>query len=219
MNPKLKIALFVGLGVSLLGMLAGAGFLAWATLNLPKLDNMQDYRPALPSTVLARDGRVLGEFYADERRYITRFEEIPDHVIGAFLAAEDEHFFTHSGVDLLGIARAALANFRAGGVKQGGSTITMQVAKGLLLSSERTFGRKLREVLLAYKIEKSFQKKQILFLYLNHVYFGQRAYGVEAAARTYFHKHIKEITPAEAALIAGLVKAPTSFSPLHDPVR
>ncbi|MGZ3733349.1 MAG: penicillin-binding protein 1A [Bdellovibrionota bacterium] len=211
--------ILVGLGAAVLGLFAGAGVLAWSILNLPKLDNMQDYRPALGSTVLSRDGRVLGEFYDSERRYLIGIDDIPDHVIQAFLAAEDEHFFTHSGVDLLGILRAALANFRAGGVKQGGSTITMQVAKGLLLTSERTFGRKLREVLLAYKIEKSFQKRQILHLYLNHVYFGQRAYGVEAAARVYFHKHIKEVTAGEAALIAGLVKAPTSFSPLHDPVR
>ncbi|MGZ3685246.1 MAG: transglycosylase domain-containing protein, partial [Bdellovibrionota bacterium] len=197
--------ILVGLGAAVLGLFAGAGVLAWSILNLPKLDNMQDYRPALGSTVLSRDGRVLGEFYDSERRYLIGIDDIPDHVIQAFLAAEDEHFFTHSGVDLLGILRAALANFRAGGVKQGGSTITMQVAKGLLLTSERTFGRKLREVLLAYKIEKSFQKRQILHLYLNHVYFGQRAYGVEAAARVYFHKHIKEVTAGEAALIAGLV--------------
>lgn len=219
MNSKIK-KLFIGLfGLCLLGAVAGTGFLLWASLNLPKLDNMQDYRPALGSTVLARDGRVLGEFYDKERRYITPIDEIPEHVIGAFLAAEDEHFYTHAGVDLLGILRAAINNLKAGGVSQGASTITMQVAKDLLLSSERTFGRKLRQVLLAYKIEKSFQKRQILHLYLNHVYFGQRAYGVEAAARTYFRKHIKDVTAAEAALIAGLVKAPSSYTPLRNPSR
>ncbi len=194
-------------------------FVIWSILNLPKLDNMQDYRPALGSVVLARDGRVLGEYFDDERRYIVSVDDIPEHVVQAFLAAEDEHFYSHGGVDVFGIMRAFLANLKAGGVVQGGSTITMQVAKGLLLTSERTFGRKFRELMLAYKIERSFSKRQILFLYLNHVYFGQRAYGVEAAARSYFHKKIKDVTIAEAAMIAALVKAPSSFSPLRDPTR
>jgi penicillin-binding protein 1A len=211
--------LFAAVGVCVLGAIGTIAVVMLAWLNLPKLDNMQDYRPALGSTVLARDGRVLGEFFDEQRRYLTPVDEIPEHVIGAFLAAEDEHFYTHSGVDFLGILRAAIANLKAGGVSQGASTITMQVAKDLLLTSERTFGRKLRQVLLAYKIEKSFQKRQILHLYLNHVYFGQRAYGVEAAARVYFHKHVKEITPAEAAIIAGLVKFPSSSSPLRNPIR
>lgn len=216
---KLKKIGFIALGITLFCGVAGFIVLAWALLNLPKLDNMQDYRPALGSTVLARDGRVLGEYFDDERRYVVPFEEIPDHVVQAFLAAEDEHFFTHGGVDIFGLIRASFANLRAGGVVQGGSTITMQVAKGLLLSSERTFGRKLRELPLAYKIERNFTKPQILSLYLNHVYFGQRAYGVEAASRSYFHKRIKDITVAESALIAALVKAPSSFSPLRDPNR
>lgn len=218
-HAKLKKLGFIAMGLFLLFGAAGTAVLAWAILNLPKLDNMQDYRPALGSTVLARDGRVLGEFFDDERRYVVPFEEIPQHVVDAFLAAEDEHFFTHGGVDVFGLLRAALANLKAGGVAQGGSTITMQVAKGLLLTSERTFGRKLRELPLAYKIERNFSKQQILSLYLNHVYFGQRAYGVEAAARSYFHKHIKEVTVAEAAILAGLVKAPSSFAPLRNPVR
>jgi len=216
---RLKKIGFVFIALFLLGGAAGACVLAWAILNLPKLDNMQDYRPSLGSTVVARDGRVLGEFFDDERRYVVPYEEIPEHVIGAFLAAEDEHFFSHGGVDIFGLIRASLANIKAGGVKQGGSTITMQVAKGLLLSSERTFGRKLRELPLAYKIERNFTKPQILSLYLNHVYFGQRAYGVEAATRSYFHKHIKDVTVAEAAIIAALVKAPSSFAPLRDPTR
>jgi len=216
---KLKKIGFFALALTVLGGTFGMAVMAWAILNLPKLDNMQDYRPALGSTVLARDGRVLGEYFDDERRYVVNFDEIPEHVVQAFLSAEDEHFFTHGGVDVFGLLRASFANLKAGGVVQGGSTITMQVAKGLLLSSERTFGRKLRELPLAYKIERNFTKPQILSLYLNHVYFGQRAYGVEAAARTYFHKRIKEVTVAEAALIAGLVKAPSSFAPLRDPTR
>ena len=199
-----------GLGAVVVGSLLLALLFVWAVLNLPKLDNVQDYRPALGSVVQARDGKVLGEFYNSERRYLMSVEEIPDIVANAFIAAEDDHFYQHSGIDIGGIIRATLVNLKAGGVVQGASTITMQVAKGLVLNSQRTFGRKLREVLLAQKIEKNFSKRQILYLYLNHVYFGQRAYGVEAASRSYFRKHVKELTIAEAALIAGLVKAPTS---------
>jgi penicillin-binding protein 1A len=219
MRLPLKPLIIGGAALCVLGALAGGAMVLYASLNLPKLNNMQDYRPPLPSTVHARDGRVLGEFFDDERRYITPVDDIPDYVIQAFTAAEDEHFFQHSGVDPMGILRAALNNLRGKGGTQGGSTITMQIAKEMLLSSERSYSRKLQQVLLAYKIEKNFQKRQILFLYLNHVYFGQRAYGVEAAARSYFHKHIKEVTPAEAAIIAGLVKAPSSFAPLHNPTR
>jgi penicillin-binding protein 1A len=202
----------------------GAGFLffvflVWAILNLPKLDGMADYRPALGTSVLARDGRVLGEFYDSERRYLVPMEKIPEKVVGAFLAAEDDGFYSHSGVDFLGILRAFVANMRAGQVVQGGSTITMQVAKALLLNSERSYGRKFRELLLAYKIEKNFTKQQILYLYLNQIYFGQRAYGIEAAAKTHFRKTVKDITVAEAALLAGLVKAPSSYAPTRDPVR
>jgi penicillin-binding protein 1A len=210
---------FLAVGALLAASLMVGLVIAWAVMNLPKLDNMQDYRPALGSTVLARDGRVLGEFYDTERRYLVSMEDVPEWVISSFLAAEDDGFFHHSGVDLLGIVRATWANLKAGGVVQGGSTITMQVAKGMLLSSERSFGRKLREVPLAYKIEKNFTKRQILYLYLNQIYFGQRAYGIEAAARVYFKKNVKNLTVAESALLAGLVKAPTSYAPTRGPVR
>lgn len=206
-------------GLAVAGALAFVLLFVWAVLNLPKLDNIQDYRPALGSVVLARDGKPLGEFFDSERRYLTSIEEIPDIVANAFISAEDDHFYQHSGVDFNGILRAFAANLKAGGVVQGGSTITMQVAKGLVLNSQRTYGRKLRELLLAQRIEKNFSKRQILFLYLNHVYFGQRAYGVEAASRSYFHKKVKEITVAEAALLAGLVKAPSSYAPTRDPFR
>lgn len=188
-------------------------------MNLPQLDKMQDYRPALGSVIRAKDGRVLGEFFDSERRYLTNIDDIPAHVIGAFIAAEDDGFFQHSGIDYLGILRAFLANLRAGGVSQGGSTITQQVAKSLLLSPERSYSRKIKEILLAYKIEKNFSKNQILYLYLNQIYFGQRAYGVEAAARVYFHKSTKEMTIGESALLAGLGKAPSKFAPTKNPVR
>ncbi len=217
-NKLQKIGFAAIAGVVLAGFLFFL-FLLWAILNLPKLDGMADYRPALGSTVLARDGRVLGEFYDSERRYLVPMEKIPEKVVGAFLAAEDDGFYSHSGVDFMGILRAFMANMRAGQVVQGGSTITMQVAKALLLNSERSYGRKFRELLLAYKIEKNFTKQQILYLYLNQIYFGQRAYGIEAASRTHFRKSVKEISIAEAALLAGLVKAPSSYAPTRDPVR
>ncbi|RZA05775.1 MAG: penicillin-binding protein 1A, partial [Proteobacteria bacterium] len=210
---------FLAVGALLAGSLLVGLVVVWSVMNLPKLDNMQDYRPALGSTVLARDGRVLGEFYDTERRYLVSMEDVPEWVISSFVAAEDDGFFHHSGVDLFGIVRATWANLKAGGVVQGGSTITMQVAKAMLLSSERSFGRKLKEVPLAYKIEKNFSKRQILYLYLNQIYFGQRAYGIEAAARVYFKKTVKTLTVAEAALLAGLVKAPTSYAPTRGPVR
>jgi penicillin-binding protein 1A len=210
---------FLAVGALLAGSVLAALVVVWAVMNLPKLDNMQDYRPALGSKVLARDGRVLGEFYDTERRYLVSMEDVPEWVISAFVAAEDDNFFHHAGIDIFGIVRATVANLKAGGVVQGGSTITMQVAKGMLLSSERSFGRKIREIPLAYKIEKTFSKRQILYLYLNQIYFGQRAYGIEAAARTYFRKSVKELTVAESALIAGLVKAPTSYAPTRGNMR
>ncbi|MGZ3693119.1 MAG: penicillin-binding protein 1A [Bdellovibrionota bacterium] len=216
---KTRRVAYVAIGGLMVAAVGVTFIFVWAVLNLPKLDNMQDYRPALGSVVLARDGKVLGEFYDSERRYLVSMDEIPDTVANAFIAAEDDHFYQHSGVDFGGIARAFLANLKAGGVVQGGSTITMQVSKGLLLTSQRTFGRKLRELLLAQRVEKNFSKRQILYLYLNHVYFGQRAYGVEAASRSYFHKKVKEITIAESALLAGLVKAPTAYAPTRDPNR
>lgn len=216
---KGKRIIYIGLGAGVAGFMALLLLIVWSMLNLPKLDNMQDYRPALGSVVLARDGKVLGEFYDSERRYLVSMDDIPEVVASAFIAAEDDHFYQHSGVDYAGIARAFWANLKAGGVVQGGSTITMQVSKGLLLNSQRTFGRKFRELLLAQRVEKNFSKRQILYLYLNHVYFGQRAYGIEAASRSYFHKNVKTITIAEAALLAGLVKAPSSYAPTRDPNR
>lgn len=216
---KAKRIGFIAVVALLSGVVLSTLIFVWAMLNLPKLDNMQDYRPALGSLVVARDGKPLGEFYDSERRYLVSMDEIPEVVTNAFIAAEDDHFYQHSGVDFSGIARAFWANLKAGGVVQGGSTITMQVSKGLLLSSQRTFGRKLRELLLAQRVEKNFSKRQILYLYLNHVYFGQRAYGVEAASRSYFRKKVKDISISEAALLAGLVKAPSSYAPTRDPNR
>ena len=137
--------------------------LAFTILNLPKLSGIQDYSPQLVSRVLARDGRLMGEFYNIEKRYLLPIDEIPELAIKAFVSAEDDRFFEHGGVDFRGITRAFFANLKAGKVVQGGSTITQQVAKSLLLSPERSFSRKFKEVLLAHKIESNFNKKQILY--------------------------------------------------------
>jgi penicillin-binding protein 1A len=201
-------------------LLAAAGALglaAWITWDLPSLAPLVDYRPALPSVVVDRAGRPVAEFYA-ERRRMTPLGEIPPHVIEAFLASEDASFFDHRGVDLAALVRATLANLRAGGaVRQGGSTITQQLAKNLLLTPERTVVRKLRDIALAVRIERALPKERILEIYLNDVYLGRGAYGVAQAAQAYFGKEPADVTDSEAALLAGLVAAPTRYSPTRNP--
>ncbi len=214
----LKKVLLASALVGAFGALVLFFSLLWALLNLPKISSLQDYSPSLTTRVLARDGRLIGEFFT-ERRYLVAVDQIPEMVVSAFTSAEDDRFFTHPGIDIQGIFRAFLMNLKAGHVVQGGSTITQQVAKSLLLSPERSFSRKFKEVLLAYKMEQSLTKRQILYLYLNQIYLGEGAYGVEAASRVYFHKSTKDLTIAEAALLAGLVQAPSKYSPLHNPTR
>lgn len=182
--------------------------------SLPSGETLRSYHPPLVSSVLAADGTLIGEFFT-ERRYVVPLSELPPHLIKAFLAAEDARFYEHGGVDLVGIIRASLKNLQAGEIVQGGSTITQQVVKSLLLTPERTLTRKLKEALLAYRIDHTLSKDQILYLYLNQIYFGAGAYGVEAAARAYYDKHAKELDLAESALLAGLPKAPSRFSPLQ----
>jgi penicillin-binding protein 1A len=185
--------------------------------ELPDLEKLTDYRPALTSTVYDRKGRPIGEFF-EERRRLVPVGKIPKVVVQAFVAGEDDTFFEHTGLDYTAILRAAWVNLRAGGkVKQGGSTITQQVAKSLLLSSERSVLRKLKDMVLARRIEQHFTKDEILYLYLNQIYLGHGAYGVGQAARTYFGKDVADLTPSEAALIAGLPKAPSDYSPYNNP--
>ncbi|MBI1965472.1 MAG: penicillin-binding protein 1A [Betaproteobacteria bacterium] len=185
---------------------------------LPSLEVLTDYQPKIPLRVYSADGKLIGEF-GEERRAVVKIGDVPQPMIDAILAAEDERFYQHSGVDYLGVARAALSNFLSGGVRQGASTITMQVARNFFLSKEKTLTRKFNEMLLAFKIEANLTKEQILELYINQIYLGQRAYGFAAAAQIYFGKRLGELTLAEATLLAGLPKAPSRYNPVANPKR
>lgn len=191
---------------------AGALLYMWAVRDLPSFTQLADYRPPLASTVFARDGRVLG-YLAHEKRFLVTLPDLPSYVPQAFMAAEDAGFYHHEGVDPMAILRAFLANLRAGGLRQGGSTITQQLIKQLLLTPEKSFGRKVKEAILAYRLERFLTKDEILTIYINQIYLGSSAYGVEAAARIYFGKHAKELTLAEAAVLGGLPQAPSSYNP------
>ena len=198
-------------------VLLGISFLALCLVierSLPSIAAIKDYHPPLVTSVYSADGELIGEFF-DERRYLVQLKDLPPYLIKAFVAAEDARFYTHGGVDLIGILRALWKDIQAGEIVQGGSTITQQVVKALLLTPERTLARKFKEALLAYRIDSSMSKDEILYLYLNQIYLGEGAYGVEAAARTYFDKHASELNLAEASLLAGLPKAPSRFSPFR----
>jgi penicillin-binding protein 1A len=186
--------------------------------GLPEVLSLADYHPLLVSSVYSKDNKKIGEFFR-ERRELVPFEKMPKHLVQAFLAAEDDQFYEHSGINLQAILRATLVNMRAGRTVQGGSTITQQVAKTLMLSSERTLTRKIKDVLLAIKMEKSLSKDEILYLYLNQIFFGQSSYGVGVASETYFRKPVEKITLAEAAILAGLPQAPSRYSPVSNPKR
>lgn len=216
----LRLALWtVGLAgaaaLSLLIVIALA--LAVAFPNLPDISDLSDYRPKLPLRVFSAEGDLLGEF-GEERRILTPIDEIPKVMTNAVLAIEDARFFQHGGVDYIGVVRAGLAN--VGKVKsQGASTITMQVARNVYLSSEKTFTRKIYEILLTFKLEHNLSKDQILEIYMNQIFLGNRAYGFAAASEAYFGKPLKDITIAEAAMLAGLPKAPSAYNPIVKPKR
>jgi penicillin-binding protein 1A len=180
--------------------------------NLPDLDTITDYKPKVPLRIYTADNALIGEF-GEERRNIIAIEEIPSYLKNAVVAIEDERFYEHGGVDYWGVLRATLANLR-GGLSQGASTITMQVARNFFLTNEKSFTRKIYEVLLAWKIEANLSKEQILELYMNQIYLGQRAYGFSSAAQIYFGKDIQRISIAEAAMLAGLPKAPSAYNPV-----
>lgn len=203
----LAVLILLGLGAG-----AVAGALWYVAKDIPSLDSLQEYQPSLVTQVYSDDRQVVGQFYV-ERRILTPLTEIPASLKNAVIAVEDSRFFEHPGLDIIGILRATWTNLRRGERREGASTITQQLARSLFLSSERTYTRKLRELVLAYKMELILGKEQILEMYLNQIYFGQGAYGVGSAAQTYFGKELSELTLAESALLAGLPKSPNNYSP------
>lgn len=221
-NYKRLLALFawIGAGIPLIIILAFLSGFAGTLLgtylifskDLPDIPDLRAYRPKTVSTFYADDGSVIGLFYK-EKRFPVSIDSLPPHVINAFLAAEDARFFSHPGVDPIGVVRAIVKNIKVGNYAQGASTITQQVTRNFILSKEKKFSRKIREALLAFRLEKTLSKKEILDLYLNEIYLGRGAYGIEAASRVYFGKNASELTIAEAALIAGLVSNPTKNAP------
>jgi penicillin-binding protein 1A len=211
--PLALIGGLIAAAVCLIGLVV-----ALAYPNLPSLDTLTDYQPKVPLRVYTVEGVLIGEF-GEERRMLVDIKDVPPMLVNAIIAAEDERFYQHSGIDYHGVARAAYANLVTGGRRQGASTITMQVARNFFLSSEKTLTRKLYEVLLALKIEHSLGKDQILGLYVNQIYLGQRAYGFAAAAQIYFGKSLEQLTLAEAAMLAALPKAPSSYNPIANPQR
>lgn len=213
--PRRPFKSFVaGIALLLIGLGAGGAALLYHqfTESLPSVEKLLDYKPPVTTRVLAADGSVLAEFFV-EKRYLEPIYKIPRVVQLAFVAAEDATFYDHGGVDVVSIGRAALENYRAGATRQGGSTITQQVVKALLLTPERSYERKLKEVFLALQLESELTKDEILYLYLNQIYLGSGSYGVQAAARDYFGKNVSDLTLGEAALLAGLPQAPSRYSP------
>jgi penicillin-binding protein 1A len=208
--------LLAGLFLAAVGALAAVAGYQYFSQDLPRINSLMDYRPPIVTTVYAEDQRKIGEFFK-ERRILTPLDEIPAMLINAFVAAEDSRFFKHQGIDLVSILRAFLKNLEAGAIKQGGSTITQQVTRSFLLTPERSYVRKVREVILSYRIEKAFTKQEILYLYLNQIYLGHGAYGVQAAAENYFGKSVKDLDLAECAMLAGLPQAPSRYSPFRHP--
>ena len=206
------------IAVSLALVAMGVGALTVVLLwpNLPSLEVLTDYRPKVPLRIYTAEGEQLGEF-GEEKRAVVKIKDVPQVMKAAILAAEDDHFYQHGGVDYGGVARAAIANLQ--GRREGASTITMQVARTFFLTREKTFARKLSEVLLAFKIEANLNKDQILELYINQIFLGQRAYGFGSAANVYFGKNLADVTPAEAALLAGLPQAPSRQNPFVNPKK
>ncbi len=204
-------------GVASAALVAGYALIV-AIPNLPSLDALTDYRPKVPLRIYTADHVLIGEF-GEERRDVVHLREVPDNLKNAVLAIEDARFYDHGGVDLTGIVRAGFVALTNGHATQGASTITMQVARNFFLSSEKTYTRKLYEMLLAYRIEHALTKDQILEVYMNQIYLGERAYGFASAAHVYFGKDLRDLTLAECAMLAGLPKAPSAYNPIVNPVR
>jgi len=216
-RPRRKPLLLAGtlLLCFILGM--GVGLVLLARFGtFPSFESVKEYRPSVSSKIFDRYNQVVGEIYLEKRTLIP-YEKIPRHVVSAFVAAEDARFFQHRGVDFSAIARAAVKDLLGGSFAQGGSTITQQTVKNLFLTREKSISRKLKELILAYRMEKYLSKEEILYLYLNQIYLGEGAFGVETASQTYFGKGVDELTLAEGSLLAGLPKAPNRYSPRTHP--
>jgi penicillin-binding protein 1A len=217
---KAKIPLFAKILGGIVVLIAGFSFggYQYFSRDLPSTARLEMIEPALKTQVLAEDGSLVGEFFIEDRALV-RLEDIPKHMIDAIIAVEDRKFYQHWGIDIFGIARALVTNIRSGRVMQGGSTITQQLGRNLFDMFENTLTRKIKEALLAVRIERAYSKDEILEMYLNQIYFGAGSHGVEAAARVFFGKHANELTVGEAALIAGLPKNPRDYSPIYHPDR
>jgi penicillin-binding protein 1A len=202
----------------LAGVLAVVGVYFYLSEDLPKISSLKDYQPPVITTVYSDDNRKIGEFYK-ERRIVLPLSKMPPMLKEAFISAEDARFYKHKGIDILSIIRAFFKNIEAGTIVQGGSTITQQVTKSFLLTPEKSYTRKIKEAILAYRIDKTFTKEEVLFLYLNQIYLGHGAYGVEAASENYFGKSARELNLAECAMLAGLPQAPSRYSPFKHPER
>jgi penicillin-binding protein 1A len=214
----LRLGMFALAGLALAGVLAAGGLYLYLSPQLPSADILRDVRYQVPLRVYSRDGKLLAE-YGEKRRFPVTLDQVPDLMVKAVLAAEDDRFYEHPGVDYQGILRAAWHLVTTGQKTQGGSTITMQVARNFFLGREKTYLRKLTEILLALKIDHEFSKRDILELYLNKIYLGERAYGIAAAAQVYYGKELSQLSLAEMAMLAGLPKAPSRYNPIADPPR
>ncbi|MDQ7001379.1 MAG: PBP1A family penicillin-binding protein [Ghiorsea sp.] len=213
-----KVILKLSLSLALVAVICITGAIFYFSQGLPRLNNLSTYQPPLVSRVFNTQGELIAEF-ADEHRILTPMSDIPEFVVHAFLAAEDEHFYDHPGINPRRILAAFLANLKAGHTVQGASTITQQVAKNFLLTNEKSYIRKAKEAILAWRIEQNFTKDEILYLYLNQIFLGRGAYGITSAAWRYFHKNLDELTLGEAAMLAGLPKAPSYYAPHTHPKR
>ncbi|NNL77724.1 MAG: PBP1A family penicillin-binding protein, partial [Desulfobacterales bacterium] len=206
------------LGIILIVCGAATGVAVYYSISrdLPKITSLSDYSPSIITTVYADDNRKIAEFFK-ERRIVIALSDMPRMLLDAFVAAEDARFYKHQGIDFISIIRAFFKNLEAGAIVQGGSTITQQVTKSFLLTPERSYERKLKEAILAYRIDKAFSKRDILYLYLNQIYLGHGAYGVQAASENYFGKSVNDLNLAECAMLAGLPQAPSKYSPFRHP--
>ena len=213
-HPLVAFGMLGLLSVSILS----SGVYLYLTPQLPNVEQLREIKLETPLQIYSRDEKLISEFGEKHSRPL-RYNEVPPLLVYAFLAAEDDNFFNHQGVSLKGLARAFVGLAESGSIQSGGSTITMQVAKNYFLSSQRTFSRKFTEILLAQNIENALSKEEILELYVNKIYLGQRAYGIGAAAEVYYSKNVNQLSLAEIAMIAGLPKAPSKYNPVVNPTR